>query len=71
MAAHLYPDALKAIVEREEFFARAHTLGVDKAAAERILGPIVEDRLGKGLLHYGPEVYRLAMEKVYSEVDDA
>lgn len=72
MAAHLaagmFPDALKAAVERDDYFCRAHTLGFGWEAAERILAPIVEDRLAKGLPHYGPDVYRLAMDRIYAEI---
>jgi len=68
LAASLFPSALKAAVERDEYFCRAHTLGFDREAAERILAPIVEDRLAKGLSHYGPDVYRLAMDRIYAEI---
>ena len=68
MAAHMVPIALKAAVERDDYFCRAHTLGFDREAAERILAPIVEDRLAKGLPHYGPDVYRLAMDRIYAEI---
>lgn len=71
LAVSMFPYALKAAVERDEYLARAYTLGVDKEAAERILAPIVEDRLRRGLSHYGPEVYRLAMEQVYDGMSDA
>jgi hypothetical protein len=68
LAASMVPNALKAAVERDDYFCRAHTLGFGRAAAERILAPIVEDRLAKGLSHYGPVVYRLAMDRIYAEI---
>jgi hypothetical protein len=71
LAAGMVPDALKAAVERDDYFCRAHTLGFDREAAERILAPIVEDRLAKGLPHYGPGVYRVAMDRIYAEISEA
>lgn len=74
MAAHLaagmVPDALKAAVERDDYFCRAHTLGFDREAAERVLAPIVEDRLAKGQSYYGSDVYRLAMDRIYAEISE-